>query len=63
LAIEKEWRGIMIDARQLEVRNALRGFLRAFENRNRTVMERRFAEHSVSFDPVIAEKAVRNDDV
>ena len=53
----------MIDARPLEVRNALRGFLRAFENCDLTGMERRFAEDAVSFDPVIAEKVVRNDGV
>jgi hypothetical protein len=53
----------MIDTRELEVRNALRGFLRAFENCDLTGMEWRLAKDSMSFDPVIAEKAMRNDDV
>ena len=50
----------MIDAQQSEVKTALQSFLGAFENCDLNGMERRFAEDSVSFDPVIAEKAMGN---
>ena len=42
----------MIDPRQVEVKNALREFLRAFENCDLPAMDRLFAPDCVSFDQV-----------
>jgi ketosteroid isomerase-like protein len=47
----------MIDARQLEVKNALQSFLRAFENCDLPAMDRLFAPDCVSFDQVVASSA------
>jgi ketosteroid isomerase-like protein len=53
----REVEEIMIDARQLEVKNALQSFLRAFENCDLPAMDRLFAPDCVSFDQVVASSA------